>query len=73
MLGRISNSGLALFAVLANVALVPVLTFYFLRDWDVMVAQVREPAAAADPADGDAAGARVGRRCSAASCAASSA
>ena len=42
LLGHISKSGLALFALVANVALVPVLTFYFLRDWDVMVAQVRD-------------------------------
>lgn len=41
VLGGISNSGLALFAVLANIALVPVLTFYFLRDWDVMIGRVR--------------------------------
>lgn len=42
VLGRVAGSGLALFALLANIALVPVLTFYFLRDWDVMVAQVRD-------------------------------
>jgi predicted PurR-regulated permease PerM len=42
ILGHLAGSGLALFALLANVALVPVLTFYFLRDWDVMVAQVRD-------------------------------
>jgi predicted PurR-regulated permease PerM len=42
ILGRLSDSGLALFALLANIALVPVLTFYFLRDWDVMVAQIRD-------------------------------
>lgn len=41
VLGGISNSGLALFAVLANIALVPVLTFYFLRDWDIMIARIR--------------------------------
>jgi predicted PurR-regulated permease PerM len=42
LLGHLAGSGLALFALLANVALVPVLTFYFLRDWDVMVAQIRD-------------------------------
>jgi predicted PurR-regulated permease PerM len=42
VLGHLAGSGLALFALVANVALVPVLTFYFLRDWDVMVAQVRD-------------------------------
>ena len=42
LLGHIGASGLALFAFIANVALVPVLTFYFLRDWDVMIAQIRD-------------------------------
>jgi predicted PurR-regulated permease PerM len=42
LLGHISESGLVLFSIVANVALVPVLTFYFLRDWDVMIAQVRD-------------------------------
>jgi predicted PurR-regulated permease PerM len=41
VLGRLSTSGLALFGILANIALVPVLTFYFLRDWDVMIDRVR--------------------------------
>ena len=36
-----SRSGLALFAIIANIALVPVLTFYFLRDWDMLVGRVR--------------------------------
>ncbi len=42
VLGHIAGSGLAVVALVANVALVPVLTFYFLRDWDVMVAQIRD-------------------------------
>ena len=42
VLGGISRSGLAVFGMLAQVALVPVLSFYFLRDWDVFVEQVRE-------------------------------
>jgi len=42
VLGRLSESGLFLFGLLANIALVPVLSFYFLRDWDVLVAGVRE-------------------------------
>ena len=42
VLGGLSSSGMALFALLANVALVPVLTFYFLRDWDVFVGRVRD-------------------------------
>jgi predicted PurR-regulated permease PerM len=42
LLQRVSSSGLALFAWLANAALVPVVTFYLLRDWDVLVARVRD-------------------------------
>jgi predicted PurR-regulated permease PerM len=42
VLSHIGSSGLALFEFIANIALVPVLTFYFLRDWDVMIAQVRD-------------------------------
>jgi predicted PurR-regulated permease PerM len=41
VLGGISSSGLALFAILANIALVPVLSFYFLRDWDLLIERVR--------------------------------
>jgi predicted PurR-regulated permease PerM len=41
VLGSISSSGLALFAILANIALVPVLSFYFLRDWDLLIERVR--------------------------------
>ena len=42
VVGGLSSSGLALFGLLANIALVPVLTFYFLRDWDVFVGRIRE-------------------------------
>lgn len=38
----ITKSGVALAAWLANLVLVPVVTFYLLRDWDVMVARIRE-------------------------------
>ena len=41
VLGQLSRSSLALFAIIANIALVPVLTFYFLRDWDMLVGRVR--------------------------------
>jgi predicted PurR-regulated permease PerM len=61
-----------LFALVANVALVPVLTFYFLRDWDVMVAQIRDllPRPTCRPFRAW----RASRtRCSAVSCAGSSA
>jgi predicted PurR-regulated permease PerM len=40
LLGRLSQSGLVLFGILANIALVPVLSFYFLRDWDVFIGKV---------------------------------
>jgi predicted PurR-regulated permease PerM len=42
LLGHLGSSGLALFALIANIALVPVLTFYVLRDWDLMIAQIRD-------------------------------
>jgi predicted PurR-regulated permease PerM len=37
----VSKSGFALLGWLANALMVPVVTFYLLRDWDVMVAQIR--------------------------------
>jgi predicted PurR-regulated permease PerM len=42
LLASISRSGAALLALLANIVLVPLVTFYMLRDWDVMVARVRD-------------------------------
>ena len=42
ILSHATSSGLALFSIIANVTLVPVLTFYFLRDWDVLVENVRQ-------------------------------
>ena len=41
ILGGISKSGLAVLGWIANLLLIPVVTFYFLRDWDVLVARVR--------------------------------
>jgi len=38
----ISNSGVAIMVMLANLVLVPVVTFYLLRDWDLLVARVHE-------------------------------
>lgn len=38
----IATSGLAIMAWLVNVLLIPVLVFYFLRDWDVMVERIDE-------------------------------
>ncbi len=40
VLGYVSRSGFALLGMLANIVLLPVLTFFFLRDWDVLVERV---------------------------------
>ncbi len=40
--GGVSKSGLAILGWIANLALIPVVTFYFLRDWRVMLARIRE-------------------------------
>lgn len=40
--GGVSKSGLAILGWIANLALIPVVTFYFLRDWPVMMARIRE-------------------------------
>ena len=40
MLGYLSHSGFVLIAWIANIVLLPVLTFYFLRDWDTLVERV---------------------------------
>jgi len=40
VLGYVSRSGFALLGWLANIVLLPVLTFFFLRDWDVLLARV---------------------------------
>ncbi|MEO8742767.1 MAG: AI-2E family transporter [Lysobacteraceae bacterium] len=40
LLGGLSRSGLRLIEILTTVCLVPVLAFYFLRDWDVLVARI---------------------------------
>lgn len=42
VLGTVTSSGLAIAGFLGMLALLPVVTFYFMRDWDRMVAQVRE-------------------------------
>lgn len=42
ILASAGKSGLALLGLIANIVLIPVLTFYLLRDWDVMVQQIRE-------------------------------
>lgn len=40
MLGYLSRSGFAVLALVANIVLLPVLTFFFLRDWDLLVVRV---------------------------------
>lgn len=40
LLGYVSRSGFAVLALVANIVLLPILTFFFLRDWDVLVARV---------------------------------
>jgi predicted PurR-regulated permease PerM len=42
ILGGLSKSGLAILGWIANLVLIPVLTFYFLRDWPDFLARVRE-------------------------------
>ncbi|MDX1810511.1 MAG: AI-2E family transporter [Gammaproteobacteria bacterium] len=37
----LSKSGMAIIAWVANIGLIPVLTFYLLRDWDILVDKVR--------------------------------
>lgn len=37
LLGYMSRSGFAVLALVTNVVLLPVITFFFLRDWDVLV------------------------------------
>jgi len=38
----VSASGMAFVSALANLVLIPVVTFYLLRDWDVMVAKIHD-------------------------------
>jgi predicted PurR-regulated permease PerM len=40
VLGYVSRSGFAILGLVANIALLPVLTYFFLRDWDALVARV---------------------------------
>ncbi len=40
LLGYLSRSGFAVIGLVANVALLPVITFFFLRDWDLIVERV---------------------------------
>ncbi|WP_374317424.1 AI-2E family transporter [Pseudoxanthomonas kaohsiungensis] len=38
--GYVSRSGVAMLAWVANIVLLPILTFYFLRDWDMLMDRV---------------------------------
>src|SRR3569832_749747 len=42
LLGSVTSSGLAIVAWLANVVLIPLVMFYLLRDWDVMIAHISD-------------------------------
>ncbi len=42
VVASVSKSGLAIVGFLGMLALIPVVTFFFLRDWDVMVQRMRE-------------------------------
>lgn len=42
VLGVVSRSGMTVLAWLANLVLVPVVTFYMLRDWDLFTRRLRE-------------------------------
>jgi predicted PurR-regulated permease PerM len=39
---RVTGSGMALLAGVANLVLIPVVAFYLLRDWDVLMAHLRD-------------------------------
>lgn len=42
LLGSLSRSGMAVVAWLLNLFLIPVVTFYLMRDWDVLIQRIRE-------------------------------
>jgi predicted PurR-regulated permease PerM len=42
VLGKVSASGLAVLGWIAQLVLIPVVTFYLLRDWDLLVSRVNE-------------------------------
>ena len=42
LFSSLTQSGVALLAWLANMVLIPVVTFYLLRDWDILVARINE-------------------------------
>lgn len=42
LLKKITHSGLAFFAWIANLVLIPVVAFYLMRDWDLLLKRIRE-------------------------------
>ncbi|MDH5258805.1 MAG: AI-2E family transporter, partial [Gammaproteobacteria bacterium] len=42
LVGTVSKSGMAILGWVINIALIPVLTFYILRDWDILKDRIRE-------------------------------
>lgn len=42
VLGSVTASGAALLELVANLVLIPVVAFYLLRDWDVLISRIRE-------------------------------
>ena len=42
LVSSVASSGLILLALIANMVLIPVVTFYLLRDWDVLMARIDE-------------------------------
>lgn len=42
IIASVSKSGLAIIGWIMNLLLIPVVSFYFLRDWDLMIERVRE-------------------------------
>ena len=40
--GQVAGSSMAMMAGLANLVLIPVVTFYLLRDWDIVMARIRD-------------------------------
>lgn len=41
LIGTLSQSGMVLVGWIANLVLIPVLTFYLLRDWDILTGRIR--------------------------------
>lgn len=42
LMSSLTRSGIAILGWLANLLLIPVVTFYLLRDWDILVARIHE-------------------------------